>query len=108
LKRYLIIQSQDPFTQNIARQHYALAHSLREAGNNVQMLLVQNGVVVARRDADNSAFTELLNGGVQVFADSYALAEREIDAAEIRTNITVTGMDLVIDALVNGDNVIWH
>lgn len=108
MKHYLIIQSQDPFTQTNAEQHYALAQALAQAGNVVRLLLVQHGVSVARRNVANSAFEQLLNGSVKVYADSYALAEREFEAAELHPGIAVTELDLVADALLAGDNVIWH
>jgi sulfur relay (sulfurtransferase) complex TusBCD TusD component (DsrE family) len=108
LKNYLIIQSQDPFSQGSAEQHYALAQSLASAGNSVRMLLVQHGVIVARKDTQNSAFEQLLKDDVKVYADSYALAEREIDAAELRPGISVAAMELVATALLAGDKVIWH
>lgn len=108
MKHYLIIESLDPFTQHNVQRHYALAQSLEEAGNSVRLLLVQHGVAVARQGVENDAFEQLIKGGVQVYADSYALAEREISASELRAGITVAAMDLVVEALLAGDNVIWH
>lgn len=108
MKQYLIIQSQDPFTQARARHQYSLAHSLHQTGNNVRMLLVQDGVGVALRSSDSTAFKAVLDSGVQVFADSYALAERNIDFTRLRNGIQIADMDLVATALLAGDNVIWH
>lgn len=108
MKRYLIIQSQDPFTQRSADQHFALAKSLQQAGNKVCMLLVQNAVGIARQGTNNSAFEDLLNAGVAVHADSYALAERQLDSQALRPGINIAELDLVVEALIAGDKVIWH
>ena len=108
MNRYLIIQSQDPFTQTRARHHFALAQSLDRAGNSVRMLLVQHGVSVAHRDTNSRAFDDLLNSGVQVFVDEHALAERNLHAQELRANVDIAGMQMVIQALLSGDKVIWH
>jgi sulfur relay (sulfurtransferase) complex TusBCD TusD component (DsrE family) len=108
MKRYLFIQSQDPFTSRNAERHYALAKALGRAGNTVRMLLVQNGVTIACESTTNTAFGQMLAAGVAVYADSYALSEREIAAGELRTGIDVANLDLVVQALLAGDNVIWH
>jgi predicted peroxiredoxin len=108
LKHYLIIQSQDPFTLVRAGHQYHLARSLHQSGNKVSMLLVQDGVSVALHGCDSSAFETMLNSGVRVFADRYALAERNIDPNRLRSAVQVADMDLVATALIAGDNVIWH
>ncbi len=108
MTHYMIIQSQDPFTQVRALQHYDLATSLTQDGNTVRMLLVQDGVSAAHRGAVNPAFEAMLKGGVQVFADAYALSERNIDSTDLHSGIHIAAMDLVARALLAGDKVIWH
>lgn len=108
MKRYLIIQSQDPFTQTRVQQHYTLAQSLEQAGNSVRVLLVQHGVNVALDNSDSTAFERLLDTGIRVFADSYALAERNIADVDVRDGIAIADVTLVVEALLAGDNVIWH
>lgn len=108
MNHYLIIQSQDPFTQARAPHHYALAQSLDRAGNSVRLLLVQHGVSVAHRAASSPAFDELLNSGVHVFVDKHALAERNLRAQELHANVNIAGIEMVIQALLSGDRVIWH
>lgn len=108
MKSYLFIQSQDPFTARSAERDYALAQSLGKAGNSVRVLLVQHGVMIAREGAVNNTFEKLLAAGIPVFADTYALAERGIDVSDVRNGIAVSELDLVVQALLAGDNVIWH
>jgi sulfur relay (sulfurtransferase) complex TusBCD TusD component (DsrE family) len=108
MKSYLLIQSLDPFTTRTAERDYALAQSLHKAGNSVRVLLVQNGVMITREAAASIAFERLVATGIPVFADIYALAERGIDAADVRNGIAVAELDLVVQALLAGDNVIWH
>jgi intracellular sulfur oxidation DsrE/DsrF family protein len=105
---YFIIQSQDPFTDARTEQQYALAVQLREAGHGVQLLLVQNGVTPARRDARCPAFDRLLQQGVQVRADGLSLQQREIDSNDLKALVNVGDVALVIDALLAGYKVIWN
>ncbi len=72
------------------------------------VLLVQNGVTPARRGAKSDLFDDLLRWGVTVRADQFALAQREIDHADLKDQIGVADMDLVIDAMLAGHKVIWH
>jgi sulfur relay (sulfurtransferase) complex TusBCD TusD component (DsrE family) len=105
---YFIIQSQDPFTDARTEQQYALAVQLHEAGHGVQLLLVQNGVTPARKDARCPMFDRLLQEGVAVRADGLSLQQREIDSGELKQPIAVGDVALVIDALLAGHKVIWN
>ena len=62
----------------------------------------------ARRGAKSDLFDDLLRWGGTVRADQFALAQREIDHADLKDQIGVADMDLVIDAMLAGHKVIWH
>lgn len=105
---YFFIQSQDPFTEVSATQHYQLARQLKDAGHNVSMLLVQNAVIPARRGAQSAAFDELLQSGVTLFADDFSLRQREIDSTDLKQPTSVSSISAVIDAMLAGHKVIWN
>ncbi|MBD3649850.1 MAG: hypothetical protein HUJ15_00760 [Alcanivorax sp.] len=69
---------------------------------------VQNGGTPARRVAKTVSVDDPVRWGVTVRADQFALAQREIDHADLKDQIGVADMDLVIDAMLAGHKVIWH
>lgn len=105
---YLFIQSQDPFTETRTANQYKLAADLHAAGHNVTVLLVQNGVIPARSQAKTPDFDQLLNSGVTVAVDEFALQQREIPTNALKKPITLAQLDLAVDALLAGHKVIWN
>ncbi len=108
MSQYLFIQSQDPFTETRTRHQFELIGQLHDAGHQVAVLLVQNGVVPARRGARSDLFDDLLQWGVTVQADHFSLSQREISDADLKDQIGVADVDMVIDAMLAGHKVIWH
>jgi predicted peroxiredoxin len=108
MSRYFFIQSQDVFTEVRTSAQFNLAKNLARKGNSVSILLVQNGVVAARKGARSEQIDALLNGSVTVLADNFSLEQREIDVNNLKSNIKVSSINVVIDALLNGDKVIWN
>jgi len=51
MNNYLLIESRDPFESNDVGYYYELSKGLVEAGNEVTLFLVQNGVLAARPSA---------------------------------------------------------
>ncbi|ARB46401.1 MULTISPECIES: DsrE family protein [Alloalcanivorax] len=105
---YLFIQSQDPFTEVRCAAQYQLARQLRDAGHRVHVLLVQNGVAPARLGARSEVFDALLGGGVTVSADGFSLKQREIEASDLKAEVTVGDVGDAVDALLAGSKVIWN
>lgn len=108
MSRYFFIQSQDVFTEVRTNAQFNLAESLAKKGNFVSILLVQNGVVAARKGAHSEQMDALLSNSVNVLADNFSLEQREIDVNNLKPNIKVSSINVVIDALLNGDKVIWN
>ena len=48
MAKYLLIESRDPFDNNVVARQYELAINLVKEGNEVTLFLVQNGVLPAR------------------------------------------------------------
>lgn len=108
MSNYLFIQSQDPFTETRTRHQFDLALQLFEAGHDVRLLLVQNGVTPARKGADTPHFDALLKAGLSVSADDFSLQQRQIDGSDLKDKVGIDPIGTVVDALLNGDKVIWN
>ena len=108
MSEYLFIQSQDPFTETRAPGQYDLAKRLANAGYEVKILLVQNGVTVARQGAKSEAFDALKNTAVNIFADNFSLEQREIEINQLKYGVQTSDLDIVIDAMLAGKKVIWN
>ena len=106
--KYLLIESRDPFESNDVAFAYDLATGLAKAGHDVTVLLVQNGVLPARRGARADGLAAVLRAGVKVVADDFSLGERGIDASRLAPGIAPAPIDLVVDHLAAGHKVVWH
>lgn len=108
MSNYLFIQSQDPFTEARALAQYDLATRLAQAGHSVRMLLVQNGVSVAREGARCAAFDALAAGPVKLLAEKLSLVQREIEPEQLKSGIQPGALEIVVDAMLAGEKVIWN
>jgi hypothetical protein len=107
MKQYLLIASRDPYEGADVAGDYALAGGLAAAGEMVTMMLVQNGVLPARRRARASELDQLVAAGVRVVADEFSLRERAIAPRDLRTGVAAVPLDVALDALEAGDKVLW-
>lgn len=108
MSNFLFIQSQDLFTDVRTRQQFDLASRLAARGNQVTLMLVQNAVFAARLDARAGGIFQLFQSKVKVLADRFSLEQREIERSQIQGFVTPCDLDLVIDAMCDGDKVIWN
>jgi intracellular sulfur oxidation DsrE/DsrF family protein len=108
MPRYLLIESRDPFDSNDTGFCVDLARQLAAAKNEVTVFLVQNGVLPARAGARSGDLGKLAGAGISVLADSFSLRERGIDEKRLAAGIAAAPLDVVLDALAEGAQVIWH
>jgi len=109
MERYLLIESRDPFEAAPAAHSYALAASLARAGNDVQLFLVENGVLAARAGgAAADGLGAAARAGAAVLADDFSLRERGITSDRLITDVKVTPLDTVVDGLVEGRKTLWN
>jgi sulfur transfer complex TusBCD TusB component (DsrH family) len=106
MDHYLLIESRDPFESNDVSYFYELAKGLVTAGNEVTLLLVQNGVLAARPSAHSATLSALGESGVTVLADDFSVRERGI--ATLAEGIVTAPIDVVIDHLEAGHKTLWH
>ena len=105
---YLLIESRDPFESRDVEFCHDLARRLLAAGDRVTIFLVQNGVLPTRRGAQMSGLSELVEAGVEVFADDFSLRERGIAIDRLQPGVKLSALDLVVDRLAEGCKAIWH
>lgn len=108
MARYLLIESRDPFDSNDVANCYELARDLAREGNEVTLFLVQNGVLPARPCARSESLERLVQSGVRVLADEFALRERGIPAEGLVKGVSAAPLELVVDELEAGTKTIWH
>lgn len=108
MKPYLFIESRDPFESNDVAFLCELAAGVARAGHEVTVLLVQNGVLPARRGAKAEDLRALVRAGVKVVADDFSLAERGIDPGRLAAGIEPAPIEIVVDHLAAGHKVLWH
>ena len=104
----MLIESRDPFDSNDVAFSYELAAGLAKAGHQVTLLLVQNGVLPARRGAKADGLAAVMRAGVKVLADDFSLGERGIERARLGADIQPTPIDIVVDHLAAGHKTLWH
>jgi hypothetical protein len=108
MAKYMLIESRDPFDSNDVAFSYDLAGGLASAGHEVTLLLVQNGVLPARRGAWNEGLVGAMQAGVRVLADEFALRERGIAPTRLTIGVEPAPIDVVIDHMAEGHKTFWH
>ncbi len=108
MAKFLLIESRDPFENNIVARQYDLAVNLAKEGNQVTLFLVQNGVLPARPGSYSSLLTNTACAGVEVIADDFSLRERGIGATKLAEGVKAAPLSVVIDQLADGRKAIWH
>jgi hypothetical protein len=106
MKRYLIIESRDPFEAASFAGRNELAANLASDGE-VTVFLVENAVLAARAGARFSGFARLRRAGVTLIADEFALRERGIAVAELVPEVKAGRIDLLVAELGRGATALW-
>jgi len=105
---YILIQSKSPWSSRGVTDFYGLAHQFASAGHHVTLFLVQNGVLGARREADDPGLRELASASVRILADEFSLRERAIDKSLLVPSVSPGSMDAVVQLLAAGAKSLWN
>ena len=107
MARYVFIESRDPFESRDTQFVEETAIAVKERGHEVTVFLVQNGVLAARESVRRLA--RLADAGVTLLADDFSLRERGITSNELAPNVRESGIDALVDALVQENTkALWH
>lgn len=108
MKKYLLIESRGEHEAASATQYFGLARALKAQGASVEVMLVQNGVIAARAGANAPALAGVIDSGIAVSADEFALRERALPPSALTEGVTQTALAHVVDRMADGWNVLWH
>jgi hypothetical protein len=108
MAKYILISSRDPFTFADVGPFYDLAAGLAKEGNQVSLMLVENGVLPARRSRHSEGLARLAKAGVEILADEFSLRERGIPPGALTEGVRPAPIDLVIDHLAEGRKALWN
>lgn len=109
MTKYIFIESRDPFESRDTRFIEETAVALKQAGHEVTVFFVQNGVLPTRSNAKSTYLAFLTRNGVRLLADDFSLAERGIRSAELLSGIQSTNIDVLVDAMLEANTkAIWH
>lgn len=108
MSNYLIIQSQDPFADARTKSQYELINNLASGDNTVTVFLVQNGVMPAMKSSIFRCFDALLDQNINILADSFSLEQRQITVEKLKSGVLPADVDVVINAMISGQKVIWN
>jgi sulfur relay (sulfurtransferase) DsrF/TusC family protein len=102
---YFLIESRSPFDSPEVKNNYQLASDLANAGHNVTLFLIENGVLALRPNPSSETLNQL--GKVTLLADQFSLQERGIETAEIGYGAKNSSPEAIVDAMAEGAKMIW-
>ena len=111
MANYVFIESRDPFESRDTEFLEETAMAVKERGHDVTVFLVQNGVLAARKTVLGleRRLGRLAEAGIVLLADDLSLRERGINSDELARGIHETGIDVLVDAIVQENTkAIWH
>ena len=108
MKDMLIVETRDPIECRDVEWSASVLAGLSEAGVSCTLMLAENGVLAARGSAHTSLLSALIDAGVEILADDFALVERGIAEADLRAGVARAELGVVIDRLAAGTAVIWR
>lgn len=105
MTKYFLIESQSPFDTSEVNNNYQLASDLATSGHDVILFFVENGVLATRSIVASQNFTNL--NQVTLLVDKFSLDERGIDVSELASDIEISTVDSIVDAMSQGQKMMW-
>jgi len=104
---YVLIAARDPWEGTESERVFELAESLAAARDAVSLYLTENGVLAARAQAGEQFLSQLIEAGVKVYADPFALSERGISRERVVDGVIVAPIERLVDLLAAGGPAMW-
>ena len=109
MEKYLFIESCDHFESNDVVKNYDLACKLKKSLNDVKLFFIQNAVFSLRKNIEkNKHISKIILLDIPIFVDEFSLKERGILKNNIRHEIVVSSLDIIIEHMAKRVKVIWH
>jgi sulfur relay (sulfurtransferase) complex TusBCD TusD component (DsrE family) len=102
MAKYVLVESRDPLTSGDVERYYELAAGLQNAGNEVTLFLLENGVLPARKSPASARLSELARTGVKILADDVSLRERGITDCLLAEGVAKAELEAVVNGLEQG------
>ena len=108
MTHYLILESRDPFDSADWITMQKIVIDLKKSGHDVTLFLLQNGVLIARKETlFEQNILQLKKLGINVLVDFFALQERGIQ--ELTMGVEKGNLDQLIQlCLTPNTKAIWH
>ncbi len=107
MKRCLIVETRDPLGQRDFEWTAELASGMRGQGVPTSLLLTENAVLGARPGVA-PCLQKLLQDGVEISVDRFAMRERGIAEDNLMPGLIPAEINIVIDCLEAGAAVLWR
>jgi hypothetical protein len=107
MSTYLLIETRSRWESGEVEGFLDLAKDLASAGERVDLVLIQNGVLISR---DPAALADLVRTpAATIWADDVSLAFRGIAAEQVPNGIRVAGMKEIISLMMRPRcKTVWH
>ena len=106
MQQLLIVETRDLAASGDAERMVELAAGMTGQSVPAAILLAENAAFSAHRDS-RDYLGPAISAGVRVLADRFALDERGIRPEDLRPDVGIADIDIVVDYLAAGASVIW-
>ena len=106
---FLLIESRSATEAPEVREFLDMAAELSREGHEIDLFLIQNGVLLAARGADPCLAALANRHNVSVWADRFSLQSRALNSGELAPGIRIAGMPEMVGLLTSGSRKpVWH
>lgn len=106
---FLLVETRSAGESPEVAAFLATAGHLCDDGHAVDLYLVQNAVLLARRGGSPEVASLLARATVRVFADDYSAEARGLGASSLQDGVALSGMGTLVDLLAGeGVRTLWH
>lgn len=105
---FLLIESRSTWESGEIDAFLRTALELASAGGQVDLFLIQNGVLMARTGAEPLIAALQQQSGITIWVDEFSLAAR-LPEPRLLEGLVVAGVDKLVDLMVRPDcKTVWH
>ena len=108
MRDLLIVETRDPVEVRDVEWGAGLLADAQGSGSTTCMMLAENGVFAVRKEALAPCLVPLIDEGVMVLADRFALRERGISETDLAPGVAPADLSVVVDWLEAGASVLWR
>ncbi len=106
---YLLVETRTSWESSEVVGFFDMAEALADQGNQVDLVLMQNAVVMAKVGQQSRLLELAERSNVTLWADDFSLAERAISESELEGVVALTTMQAFVTMLTRPENKpIWH